>query len=48
MEDLDEALSQLQARGVQVVREITDTPVCRFAIIADPDGNRILIHKRKG
>ena len=25
----------------------TDTPVCRFAIICDPDGNRLMIHKRK-
>jgi len=48
MEDLDDAVSQLQARGVQFVMDVTDTPVCRFAIISDPDGNRILIHKRKG
>jgi predicted enzyme related to lactoylglutathione lyase len=27
--------------------EVTDSPVCRFAIIFDPDGNKILIHKRK-
>jgi predicted enzyme related to lactoylglutathione lyase len=24
-----------------------DTPVCRFAMICDPDGNKIMIHKRK-
>lgn len=27
--------------------EAMDTPVCRFAIILDPDGNQILIHNRK-
>jgi predicted enzyme related to lactoylglutathione lyase len=26
---------------------VTDTPVCRFAILCDPDGNKIMIHKRK-
>jgi hypothetical protein len=24
-----------------------DTPVCRFAIVLDPDGNKVMIHKRK-
>ena len=28
--------------------ETYKTPVCRFAVIADPDGNEIIIHKRKG
>jgi len=23
-----------------------DSPVCRFGMICDPDGNKIIIHKR--
>jgi len=26
--------------------EAMETPVCRMAVIADPDGNKITIHKR--
>jgi hypothetical protein len=25
----------------------TDTPVCRFAIVSDPDGNKVMLHKRR-
>ena len=46
--DLDAEVARLKSKGVTVHMEITDTPVCRFAIISDPDGNKILIHQRKG
>jgi hypothetical protein len=29
------------------VMEAFDSPMCRFAIMHDPDGNPIMIHKRK-
>jgi predicted enzyme related to lactoylglutathione lyase len=48
VEDLDAEISDLKSKGVKVAMEATDTPICRFAIISDPDGNRILIHRRKG
>jgi len=47
VENVDAEISQLKAKGVKVVMEAMDSPVCRFASISDPDGNRILIHKRK-
>jgi predicted enzyme related to lactoylglutathione lyase len=47
VDNLDAEMSRLKARGVAIHMEIMDTPVCRFAIICDPDGNKILIHKRK-
>ncbi len=47
VDNLDEELSRLKARNVMVLMEIMDTPVCRFAMIGDPDGNKIIIHKRK-
>ena len=43
----DTEVARLKSRGVKFAMEITDTPVCRFAIICDPDGNKIMIHKRK-
>lgn len=47
VEDFDEELAQLQVMNVPFARGVTETHICRFAIICDPDGNRILIHKRK-
>ena len=47
VEDLDGEISRLKSECVKFHMEATDTPVCRFAIICDPDGNRIMIHKRK-
>jgi predicted enzyme related to lactoylglutathione lyase len=47
VENLDAMVGQLKSRNVKFSMETTDTPVCRFAIICDPDGNKILIHKRK-
>jgi predicted enzyme related to lactoylglutathione lyase len=32
---------------VRVVMEIQDNPICRMALIADPDGNPIALHQRK-
>lgn len=45
--DVREAVEELRQKGVTVVREPFDTPVCVMAIIADPDGNPILLHQRK-
>ena len=47
VDDLDAEISRLKSKGVKFVMEAFDTPVCRMAIIHDPDGNPILIHKRK-
>jgi len=46
VDDLDAEIARLKSRGVKIAMEVMDTPVCRFAIICDPDGNKILIHKR--
>jgi predicted enzyme related to lactoylglutathione lyase len=47
VDNLDDELARLKSRKVKFHMEATDSPVCRFAIIFDPDGNKILIHKRK-
>jgi predicted enzyme related to lactoylglutathione lyase len=47
VDNLDAELARLKSRHVKFHMEATDSPVCRFAIIFDPDGNKIIIHKRK-
>jgi len=44
--DLDSFVGLLKEKQVKFVLEITTSPVCRFAVIADPDGNEVIIHKR--
>jgi predicted enzyme related to lactoylglutathione lyase len=45
--DLDAFVQKMKERAVVFVTEVFDTPVCRMAVIEDPDGNHITIHKRK-
>jgi predicted enzyme related to lactoylglutathione lyase len=47
VEDYDASIAEIKAQGALFHMETTTTPVCRFALIQDPDGNRLFIHKRK-
>jgi predicted enzyme related to lactoylglutathione lyase len=47
VQNLAESVAHLKEAGVTFIEENIDTPVCSFALIADPDGNAITIHKRK-
>jgi predicted enzyme related to lactoylglutathione lyase len=47
VENLEQAVAELKAKGVPFAMDIAESPVCQFSIISDPDGNRILIHKRR-
>lgn len=47
VEDLDQAVAHLKKHGVKVVMDIQDYPICRMALIADPDGNTLAIHQKK-
>ena len=46
MEDFDAAITELKSKGVKFKMEPFPTPVCHMAMISDPDGNTICIHKR--
>lgn len=46
--DLDEFIGRLRAKSVTFVVDVFSTPVCRMAVIEDPDGNELVIHKRQG
>ena len=47
VEDFDAAIADLRANNVKFRLEPMPTPVCQMAMIFDPDGNTICIHKRK-
>jgi catechol 2,3-dioxygenase-like lactoylglutathione lyase family enzyme len=44
--DVAAARAELEAKGVQFDGEIVDTGVCHFAFFKDPDGNRLMLHRR--
>jgi predicted enzyme related to lactoylglutathione lyase len=46
VEEFDSAIVELKARNIHFEVEVMETSVCRMAVIADPDGNKITIHKR--
>ena len=46
VDDFDAAIAHLREKGVTFYLEPGTSPVCRYAVIADPDGNSLLIHKR--
>jgi len=45
--DFDAAVAALRTAGVKFALEPMDSGVCRMAVIADPDGNNLLIHRRR-
>jgi predicted enzyme related to lactoylglutathione lyase len=47
VEDFDAALKAVQDAGVQITMGPMETPVCHMLFISDPDGNPLIIHKRK-
>jgi predicted enzyme related to lactoylglutathione lyase len=47
MEDFDAAIAQLKKANVRFAAEAFETPVCHMAVIQDPDGNKLMIHKLK-
>ena len=47
VDDFDGAVRHLREHDVKFLAEPHETPVCRLATIADPDGNLLMIHKRK-
>ena len=47
VEDFDAAISSLKKSDCPFAMEAQETPACRMAVITDPDGNFLMIHKRK-
>ena len=47
VEDFDEAIGRLKDRHVRFAAEPFETPCCHMAVVQDPDGNKLMIHKLK-
>jgi predicted enzyme related to lactoylglutathione lyase len=47
VENFDEAINQLRNQGVPFAAEPFETPCCHMAVVQDPDGNKLIIHKLK-
>jgi predicted enzyme related to lactoylglutathione lyase len=47
VEDFDEAIKRLKDRHVRFAAEPFETPCCHMAVVQDPDGNKLMIHKLK-
>ena len=47
VDDLNGEIARLKSKGVKVSMETTESPICHFAIVCDPDGNKVMLHKRK-
>jgi len=47
VDDYDKVIAALKEKKVNFVMDTYPTPVCQFAVVADPDGNQVMVHKRK-
>jgi predicted enzyme related to lactoylglutathione lyase len=47
VEDFDEAIKRLKDRHIRFVAEPFETPCCHMAVVQDPEGNKLMIHKLK-
>jgi catechol 2,3-dioxygenase-like lactoylglutathione lyase family enzyme len=44
--DVADTRKQLEERGVEFQGDVLDTGVCHMAFFSDPDGNRLMLHRR--
>lgn len=47
VENFEEAINKLRIAVIRFSTEPFESPVCHMAIVQDPDGNKIAIHKLK-
>jgi hypothetical protein len=47
VDDFDAAVTHLREHDVNFFLRPTETKVCHWAAFRHPDGNRLVIHKRK-
>lgn len=44
--DFDGTIAALRAAGVRFRLEPVEFPLCKFAVVLDPDGNQLAIHRK--
>lgn len=47
VDDFDETVEKLKSHGIKFVMEPMEHRTCFMALIRDPDGSKLMIHKRK-
>ena len=47
VDNFDDAIKRLKDRHVRFAAEPFETPCCHMAVVQDPDGNKLIIHKLK-
>ena len=47
VDDHNKVVTALKEKKATFVMDTYETPGCHFAVVADPDGNQIMIHRRK-
>lgn len=47
VEDFEASVKALREAGTKLIWEPKECAACWMAVVADPDGNRVVIHKRK-
>ncbi len=47
VDDIDAMLDAIKESGAPVYMDKMESPVCWLAIVQDPDGNKVVIHKLK-
>ena len=47
VEDFDQTIRTLRNKGTRFAAEPFETPCCHMAVVQDPDGNKLIIHKLK-
>ena len=47
VDDLDATVARLKEAGTPFTMDVTESPICRFAMVEDPDGSAVWVHQRK-
>lgn len=47
VDDFGAAITRLKASGCAFRLEPLETPICHMAVVSDPDGNSVTIHRKK-
>jgi predicted enzyme related to lactoylglutathione lyase len=47
VENFEQTINELRKHGVRFAADPFETPCCHMAVVQDPDGNKLIIHKLK-
>ena len=47
VDDFEAAINKLKVAVIRFAAEPFETPCCHMAVVQDPDGNKVIIHKLK-